>query len=225
MTYTGDYQVKILRYFLNTSKVEELDINPKIKPFNTDRMTTNKFRRAYSLRIPRSPKPAFVDTSGFYDRLEEAECPEDPQVMNEISGNRDSTNFSWDVPLIDEAPKLQHCRKKWISRSLRVPKTRLADEGLSAAPTEEIYEKEDISGSWNDPANTNPCEKQKESDVSQKEKEAENEEDKQKCKKMKHYKKSIDRAFRRGWENFLTNIYTISLTRTSQDAPQLVKAF
>ncbi|KAM4617944.1 uncharacterized protein O3C94_021803 [Discoglossus pictus] len=187
-------------------------------------MTTNKFRRAYSLRIPRSPKPSFVETSGLYDRLEEAECPEDPQVTSETRCNRDSTNFSWDVPLIDDAPKLQHCRKKWISRSLRVPKTRLAEDIPPVSQAEEAPEIEkDNRDSWQDPDTPTP-ERRKDSDTSEKQREEENEGEKQKCKKMKYYKKSIDRVFRRGWGNFLNNIYTISLTRTSHDAPQLVKA-
>ncbi|KAM9301762.1 uncharacterized protein PAF06_014982 [Gastrophryne carolinensis] len=186
-------------------------------------MSSNKFRRAYSLRIPLSQKSAaFLDSSGCYDRLEEAECQYE-YGQNDNSGKRDHSP-SWEIPLITEAPKLHCCRKKWSSKSLRLPKTRQADAGSVCQPQEVTrinHNNRDLNQESDKP--TSDAERRLSSDV-QSLQEEENEGDKQKGKKIKHYKKTIDRAFRRGWDTFITNIYTISLARTSQDSPYLVKA-
>ncbi|CAH2324800.1 Hypothetical predicted protein [Pelobates cultripes] len=185
-------------------------------------MTTSKFRRACSVRIPRSPKPAvFLDT---YDRLEDTECQGDLTGLCETPGNRDSTFFSWDVPLITDAPKLQYCRKKWCSKSLRVPKTRVTETVSSDSQLQVVSEMDGYcTDSWQEPV-ISTINTQTQWNDSQKREEVENEGEKQKGNKIKNYKKSIDRVFRRGWGNLITNIYTISLTKASHDAPQLVKA-
>ncbi|MEE6525551.1 hypothetical protein FKM82_025627 [Ascaphus truei] len=148
-------------------------------------MTTSKLRRAYSLRI--SPKPAvFLDSSGVYDQLDETDCPEDLLSPTETSGNRDSAIFSWHIPLITDAPKLQPVRKKWMSRSLRLPKTRLVEDGPPASQPEEG----DKSEMGNDTGSPNPeGDEQRVSDKFLGQKEVENEGEKQRSKKMKHYRK------------------------------------
>ncbi|KAM3920734.1 uncharacterized protein RB166_015151 [Leptodactylus fuscus] len=185
-------------------------------------MSSNKFRRAYSLRIPRSPKPAaFLDS---YDRLDETEAHDDYQGQKEASGKKDNS-YSWEIPLITEAPKLHYCRKKWSSKSLRLPKSRQAEVEAPASQPEEVTQKEhDTYDPCHEPERPSSAEGRRLSSDSETQKETEDEGQKQKSKKMKQYKKTIDRAFRRGWDTFISNIYTISLTRTSQDAPQLIKA-
>lgn len=187
-------------------------------------MSSNKFRRAYSLRIPRSPKPAaFLESSGFYDRLDETE-PQD-EYQNENEGRKDNNSFSWEIPLITDAPKLHYCRKKWSSKSLRLPKSRPADaEPPTCQPEKVMQIEDDTYDSYQESERPSSSEGRRLSDDSESHKETENEGQGQKSKKMKQYKKTIDRAFRRGWGTFISNIYTISLTRTSQDAPHLIKA-
>lgn len=188
-------------------------------------MSSNKFRRAYSLRIPRSPKPpAFLDSSGFYDRLDETETQDEYQGQNE--GRKHNNSFSWEIPLITEAPKLHYCRKKWSSKSLRLPKTRLSDAQPPTSQPEKVMQMDDDTYDDSNQESERPSssEGRRSSDDSESHKETENEGQGQKSKKMKQYKKTIDRAFRRGWDTFISNIYTISLTRTSQDAPHLIKA-
>ncbi|XP_077143473.1 uncharacterized protein LOC143806617 [Ranitomeya variabilis] len=189
-------------------------------------MSSNKFRRAYSLRIPKSPKPAtFLDPSGFYDRLDDTEFQDDHQGQNEVLGNKDNNSFSWEIPLITDAPKLHYCRKKWSSKSLRLPKSRPAEVEPPTCPTEEATQvEEDTCDSIQEPERPSSSEGRRLSDDDESHKETENEGQRQKSKKMKQYKKTIDRAFRRGWVSFISNIYTMSLTRTSQDAPHLIKA-
>ncbi|KAE8607799.1 hypothetical protein XENTR_v10011290 [Xenopus tropicalis] len=184
-------------------------------------MTTSKFRRAYSLRMPRSPKPAaFVESSGLYDRLEETERLEDLPDLKETLGVTDNTNFSWDIPLITDPPKLNYCRKKWSSKSLRLPKTRMSESD----PTECQTEVKETDSSWQESGDQSSCEEFSDSIDCHAQKETEKDVEKPRSTKIKSYKKTIDRAFRRGWTNFITNIYTISLTRTTQNAPHLVKA-
>lgn len=187
-------------------------------------MNNNKFRRAYSLRIPRSPKPStFLDSSGVYDRLDEMEIQDDHHGHNESSGNKHNS-FSLEIPLILEAPKLQYCRKKWSSKSLRLPKTRQA-EAVSNCQAQEVTQlDQSIQDSNQESDKFSSHDERRLSSDSQSCQKGEDEGDKQKGKKMKHYKKTIDRAFRRGWGTFITNMYTISLARTSQDSPHLVKA-
>ncbi|XP_038586331.1 uncharacterized protein sb:cb1058 [Micropterus salmoides] len=36
---------------------------------------------------------------------------------------------------------------------------------------------------------------------------------------MKNYRKALDRAFRRGWETFITNLYSVTLTPVTSSAP------
>ncbi|KAM4017647.1 uncharacterized protein ACNLHF_007259 [Anomaloglossus baeobatrachus] len=189
-------------------------------------MSSNKFKRAYSLRIPRSPKPAtFLEPCGYYDRLDDTEFQDDHQGQNEAFGNKDSNSFSWEIPLITDAPKLHYCRKKWSSKSLRLPKSRPVEVEPPVCPTEEATQvEEDTCDSIQEPERPSSSEGRRSSDDSESHKDTENEGQRQKSKKMKQYKKTIDRAFRRGWESFISNIYTISLTRTSQDAPHLIKA-
>lgn len=193
------------------------------KAFIEETMPASKFRRAYSLRIPRSPKPAaFLDSSGLYDRLDEAETQDEYQSQNE--GRKDNS-FSWEIPLITEAPKLHYCRRKWSSKSLRLPKTRLTDAEPSPCQSEKVIQMDDDTyDSHQESERPSSSEGRRLSDDSESHKETENEGQGQKSKKMKQYKKTIDRAFRRGWGTFISNIYTISLTRTSQDAPHLIKA-
>lgn len=195
------------------------------KAFIEEKMSSNKFRRAYSLRIPRSPKPApFLDSSGFYDRLDETETQDEYQGQNE--GRKHNNSFSWEIPLITEAPKLHYCRKKWSSKSLRLPKTRLSDAQPPTSQPEKVMQMDDdtYDDSYQESERPSSSEGRRSSDDSESHKETENEGQGQKSKKMKQYKKTIDRAFRRGWDTFISNIYTISLTRTSQDAPHLIKA-
>ncbi|OCT81663.1 hypothetical protein XELAEV_18024171mg [Xenopus laevis] len=151
-------------------------------------MTTNRFRRAYSLRMPRSPKPtAFVESSGLYDRLEETEHPEDFPDLEKTLGATD-TNFSWDIPLITDPPKLNYCRKKWSSKSLRLPKTRMEEED----PVEGQTEVKDINrhnSSWQEPEDQSSCEESSDSVDSHTQREIENDGEKQRSTKMKSYKK------------------------------------
>ncbi|KAG8437834.1 hypothetical protein GDO86_008511 [Hymenochirus boettgeri] len=189
-------------------------------------MNTSKFKRAYSLRIPRSPKPAaFYESPSLYGRLQETECSEDFQGLKETPELRDSTNFSWDIPLIDDQPtgKLSFCRRKWSSKSLKVPKPRMIQSETSDNQSEDAPERYKTS-LWQEPEKESACDELSDTIPCNGRCELENDGEKQKTKKMKQYKKTIDRAFRRGWGNFINNIYTISLTRTSQDAPHLVKA-
>ncbi|KAG9461159.1 hypothetical protein GDO78_017881 [Eleutherodactylus coqui] len=187
-------------------------------------MSSNKFRRAYSLRIPRSPKPAaFVDSSGFYDRLHETEVAQD-EYHGQNEALRKKDNFSWEIPLITEPPKLHYCRRKWSSKSLRLPKSRQAGAEPQTSETEDVMQVNcDTSDSYQEPEKPSSSEGRRLSNDSERQ-EIENEGQRQKSKKMKQYKKTIDRAFRRGWDTFITNLYNMSLPRASQDAPHLIKA-
>lgn len=36
---------------------------------------------------------------------------------------------------------------------------------------------------------------------------------------VKNYRKALDRAFRRGWEAFITNLYSVTLTPVTSSSP------
>ncbi|KAG8563522.1 hypothetical protein GDO81_016113 [Engystomops pustulosus] len=154
-------------------------------------MSSTKFRRAYSLRIPRSPKPAtFPDSSGFYDRLDETESQEDYQSQNEAIGKKDNS-FSWEIPLITDAPKLHYCRKKWSSKSLRLPKSRPAEAEPPVPQPDEVTTSDDDMNDLNqEPERSSLSEDRRLSDDSEGNKETETEGQRQKSKKMKQYRKN-----------------------------------
>ncbi|OCT84188.1 hypothetical protein XELAEV_18022329mg [Xenopus laevis] len=156
-------------------------------------MTTNMFRRAYSLRMPRSPKPAsYVESSGLYDRLEETEHLEDLPDLKEKLGATE-TNFSWGIPLITDPPKLNYCRLKWSSKSLRLPKTRMAEADPIEDQTE-VKETDRHNSSWQEPEDQSSCEEASDSLDSHTQREIQNDGEKQRSTKMKSYKKdNIDR--------------------------------
>lgn len=208
-----------------------------------------KTKRSYSLRNPRTVRsPAFLDASaGFYDRLEEVDYP-DAYPDGHPTGGRAGTSFSkhqadtnGKSPLITEEPKEVRSKRKRRARSLRVTKTEsrvfLAESSVYDDLDAEASSHEDSPNSVEEPALEEApqvtCylgtdDGQQLIEFSQETKEDKTEREKQKSNKMKQYKKTIDRAFRRGWETFIANLYTVSLSRSaatpSEVPPPLVKA-
>ncbi|XP_069500887.1 uncharacterized protein [Ambystoma mexicanum] len=205
-----------------------------------------KTKRSYSLRTPRAPRsPAFLDT---YDRLEEIDYHDASQSGNP-SGDSEASRFSFSghlgdpnakSPLIVEEPKEVRSKRKRRARSLRVTKTEsrafLVEHtiynDLDALSKEEAHTTAEEEPVPSDPAQVTCClgmdDGQQLIEGCQESREANTEREKQKSNKMKQYKKTIDRAFRRGWENFVSNLYTVSLSRSASPSagapPPLVKA-
>ncbi|XP_078516958.1 uncharacterized protein LOC144781817 [Lissotriton helveticus] len=205
-----------------------------------------KTKRSYSLRTPRTPRaPAFLDASaGFYDRLEEADYPDAYPESHPTAGasfSRRQADTNGKSPLITEEPKEVRSRRKRRARSLRVTKTEsrvfLAESSIYDDLDAEASDQEESPKAGGEPAlgEASPVtcylgtdDGQQLIEGSPETKEESTEREKQKSNKMKQYKKTIDRAFRRGWGTFLANLYTVSLSRStttpSEAPPPLVKA-
>lgn len=204
-----------------------------------------KTKRSYSLRNSRTPRsPAFLDASaGFYDRLEEADYPDGHPTGSRTgaSFSRHQADTNGKSPLITEEPKEVRNKRKRRTRSLRVTKTEsrvfLAESSIYDDLDAEASSQEESPKAVEEPAlgEASPVtcylgtdDGQQLIEGSEETKEENTEREKQKSNKMKQYKKTIDRAFRRGWGTFLANLYTVSLSRStatpSEAPPPLVKA-
>ncbi|XP_029468198.1 uncharacterized protein LOC115096979 [Rhinatrema bivittatum] len=210
----------------------------------TSSRDSKKIKKSYSLRKPKSP--ALLDTStGFYDRLEEIDYPKECLGWDPLpsSGDRDAVSTSFNFygelgdlngksPLITEGPK-GYRKKQRRSRSLRVPKTSsppfsLIESDGTLSPREAL--KAETKLGQQIAAHPTPFSSSDEDQLLIEGallESVQNETERQNNKKRKQYRKTIDRAFRRGWENFVASLYTVSLARSSPSpsAPPLVKAF
>ncbi|KAJ1106388.1 hypothetical protein NDU88_003789 [Pleurodeles waltl] len=208
-----------------------------------------KTKRSYSLRSSRTQRPpALLDAlAGYYDRLEEVDYPDAYPDGHPTGGktgasfSRHQANTNGKSPLITEEPKEVRSKRKRRARSLRVTKTEsrvfLAESSLYDDLDAEASSQEESPTAGGEPALGEAApvtcylgmdDGQQLIESSQEPKEEDSEREKQKSNKMKQYKKTIDRAFRRGWETFLANLYTVSLSRSaatpSEAPPPLVKA-
>nr|XP_033810233.1 uncharacterized protein LOC117364753 [Geotrypetes seraphini]XP_033810234.1 uncharacterized protein LOC117364753 [Geotrypetes seraphini] len=202
----------------------------------TTSRVSKKNKRSYSLRIPKSPGLLGTST-GFYDRLEDFDYPEECLGWNSqlFLGGNASKSFIFNRELDDSQGKSpliveKHKDHRKRSRSLRILKARSPPPSLMEVDSTLSPQK--VMKEQGQQIVAHPT---LFSDLEEGQLFIEgtflegllNEKEKQKNKKMKHYKKTIDRIFRRGWENFVANLYTVSVARSSPSptSPSLVKVY
>ncbi|XP_064407915.1 uncharacterized protein SB:CB1058 [Latimeria chalumnae] len=208
-------------------------------------------RSRASFRQAKPPSAlSFLDTSnGFYNRLEEIDYPmeifgsgeksEEPEDNSRDSFWSQSAGEAFDdkgrSPLIADADSKEgsekkNKRKKSIRRSLRYSKKKPAVPSASVGPA--AGEASDAADSVAHGEETQVVhfsildDSQVLIDREQEKKEEGRGPRYQKPTKMKQYRESIDRAFRRGWEAFISNLYSVTLSQAmaSSTDPPLVKA-
>ncbi|KAK7909567.1 hypothetical protein WMY93_014251 [Mugilogobius chulae] len=178
--------------------------------------------------------PKFLDkSSGFYGRLDEPEIPTGqdlkPQTVEDVEV---FTEDDGEMLLTRKTGSSSRRSSRW-RRSLRRKDERKEQRGSEERSQDEVTAEVTIQVQLQtEPALVHfpvPEEADDRVLIRDRKEEQEQEENRHvreqeegmkalKRKSSKNYRKALDRAFRRGWETFITNLYSVTLTPSSSDS-------